>query len=192
VPPRHLRADTARLGLGAGACFRFSTHMAKYLTKYGMAALRQKLAALESKREEALRSAGEAAQNDPNAYHDNFEYEEGMRQQELFSRQMRSLWEVLAGATPAPAPADNERAAIGHYVVVQRGDHDAAEGYVLCGEGEGALFENACSATSPLGRSLLGMAKDEIKTVPLENRSFSVKVLGIRAATAEDFHVDQG
>jgi hypothetical protein len=56
----------------------------KYLTRHGIAALREKIAFLQRKRDEALRRAGEAAQSNTNAYHDNFEYEEGMRQQEMF------------------------------------------------------------------------------------------------------------
>ena len=165
--------------------------MAKYLTRFGMAVIREKIAALESKRAESLRSAGEAAQNDPNAYHDNFEYEESMRQQEMFSRQIRTLWEILQGASTAPQPADNQRVAIGHYVVVQegsgRGGQPAPQGYLLCGDGEGALFEHACSVSSPLGQTLLGMSADETRTVPLGERSFSIKVMEIRTATPADF-----
>jgi len=165
--------------------------MAKYLTRFGIAAIREKIASLEGKRDESLRSAGEAAQNDPNAYHDNFEYEEGMRQQEMFSRQIRTLWEILQGASTAPEPADNERVAIGHYVVVQEGSgsdgQPAAVSYLLCGDGEGALFENACSVSSPLGQTLLGMSPGETRTVPLGDRSFSISVKEIRTATPADF-----
>jgi transcription elongation GreA/GreB family factor len=159
--------------------------MAKYLTKFGMAAIREKIAYLQCKQEQALASAGAAAQNDTNAYHDNFEYEEGMRQQEMFSQRLRTLWQMLEGAMVAPEPLSDERAAIGHYVLVRRLD-EPAEGYVLCGEGEGALFDNACSASSPMGRTLLGMAKGESRTVDLGNRSYTVEMLDIRPAKSED------
>jgi transcription elongation GreA/GreB family factor len=162
--------------------------MAKYLTKFGLAAIRARIAVLERKRRQALEAAGEAAQNDPNAYHDNFEYEEGMRQQELFSQQLRSLWQLLEGAAVAPEPLGNERVAIGHRVVVRRGD-EAGEAYVLCGDGEGALLENSCSASSPLGMVLLGMARGETRTVTLADRSFSVQVLDIRPAAEADFMI---
>ena len=162
--------------------------MAKYLTKFGLAAIRDKIALLERKRQQALEAAGEAAQNDPNSYHDNFEYEEGMRQQELFSQQLRGLWQLLEGATVAPEPPSDERVALGHRVAVRRGD-ETEEAYVLCGEGEGALLENSCSASSPLGKVLLGMAKGEMRTVSLADRSFPVQVLDIRLAAEADFAI---
>jgi transcription elongation GreA/GreB family factor len=159
----------------------------KYLTKFGMATIREKIARLESQRDEALESAGDAAQNDPNSYHDNFEYEEGMRQQEMLSRRMRSLWEILDGASPAPDPIGNDRVAIGHYVTVRHGDQPDEEGYVLCGDGEGSLFENACSLSSPIGRALWGMAKGESKTADIAGRAIAIMVVDIRPARAEDF-----
>ena len=160
--------------------------MAKYITKYGMTAIREKIAQFSLKREEALARAGQAAQNDSNAYHDNFEYEEGMRQQELFSQQLRNLWKLLEGAMIATEPADNRRVAVGHFVVVRSSDANEDEGYFLCGDGEGALFENACSASSPIGQALLGLAKGQSATVAVGNRSFSVEVLDIRVATPDD------
>lgn len=163
--------------------------MVRYLTRFGIAAIRDKITRIEAKRDQALRSAGEAAQNDPNAYHDNFEYEESMRQQEMLSRQMRSLWEVIQGAGVAPEPADNETVAIGHHVTIWGGDEASEEEYILCGDGEGALFENACSASSPLGRTLLGMRRGETRTVSLAARSFEVRVVDIRVADENDFRI---
>jgi transcription elongation GreA/GreB family factor len=160
--------------------------MPKYLTKFGLAALRDRIAFLRERQEQALASAGAAAQNDTNAYHDNFEYEEGMRQQEMFSQRLRTLYELLDGAAVAPDPMSNDRAVIGHYVLVRRGDAPSEEGYVLCGEGEGSLFDNACSASSPMGQALLGMGKGETKTVPLGSGSITVEVLDIRPAVAND------
>lgn len=160
--------------------------MVKQLTTFGLSAIREKIAALSQRHEQALRSAGEAAQNDPNAYHDNFEYEEGMRQQELLSQQLRALWQLLEGASVAPQPQDDARVAVGHYVVVRREDSDEEEGYLLCCDGEGAFFENACSVSSPMGRALLGLAKGQTSTVTVGNRSFSVEVKVIRPATSDD------
>jgi transcription elongation factor GreA len=164
-------------------------NMAKYLTKFGLAAFREKIAFLEQRRQQALQAAGEAAQNDSNAYHDNFEYEEGMRQQELFSQQLRTLWKLLDGAVVAPEPADNDRVAIGHRVLVRCGGEAEAEAFVVCGDGEGAFFENACSTSSPIGRALLGMQKGQSRTVALPDRSFTIEVLEIRAAADGDLQI---
>jgi transcription elongation GreA/GreB family factor len=160
--------------------------LVKYLTTFGLAAIRQKIALLSQRQEEALHSAGEAAQNDPNSYHDNFEYEESMRQQEMLSQQLRGLWQLLDGASVAPEPPDDEHVAVGHYVVVRRQDSDEDEGYLVCCDGEGALFDNACSAASPMGAALLGCAKGQTQTVTVANRSVAVKVVELRRATAGD------
>ena len=160
--------------------------MGKYLTKFGMAVIREKIASLDRKREEALARAGQAAQNDSNAYHDNFEYEEGMRQQELFSQQLRSFCRLIEGAVIAPEPSGIDRVSLGHYVVVRRGDAGQEESYLLCGDGEGALFENACSVASPMGQALLGMARGETKVVSVAGRSVSVEVLDVRVAVDAD------
>lgn len=165
--------------------------MPKYLTRFGIAAIREKIAALESMREEALASAGQAAQNDPNSYHDNFEYEEGMRQQEMCSQQLRGLHQLLDGASVAPEPADCRRAAIGHYVLLRREGDEEDEGYLLCGAGEAGLLENACSETSPLGQALLGMAAGESKRIELGSQKFSIRVLEIRVARDGDVQSTQ-
>lgn len=167
-----------------------SSDVAKYLTQFGIAAIRRKMASLERQRDQALEGAGEAAQNDPNSYHDNFEYEEGMRQQEMASRRLRGLHELLSGASVAPPPADNERVALGHCVRLRRQEGagpPAEETLVLGGDGEGALFDNCCSVSSPLGQSLLGMARGETRSVALAQRSCTIQVLEIRVATSTDF-----
>ena len=100
---------------------------------------------------------------------------------------MRSLWKILDGASPGPDPIGNDRVAIGHYVTVRHGDQPDEEGYVLCGDGEGSLLENACSLSSPIGRVLLGMAKGESTTAEIAGRRLTIAVVDIRPATAEDF-----
>jgi transcription elongation GreA/GreB family factor len=158
--------------------------MAKHLTRHGMEAIRRKIAGLEARRLEALQHAGEAAQNDPNAYHDNFSYEESMRQQELFSRQMRSLWDILQGAEEVPPPQDTARVSLGHLVTVEYEDGSREELFV-CGDGEGSVFDNGCSASSPLGRVLLGMQRGESRPVTVGPRTFGVKVCRIHLGSPD-------
>ena len=165
--------------------------MTHYLTKYGMAAFRKKLAMLEQKLDESLKNAGEAAQNSSNSYHDNFEYEEGMRQQEMLSRQISELWKAIQNVRIADEPADDKQIAMGHFVTVRFDDRSTPEQLILCGEGEGALFENACSPSSPLGQALLGMTSGAKKTFSAGGRDMQIEVLAIRKAEEEDFLMER-
>lgn len=109
-----------------------------------------------------------------------------MRQQEMLSRQMRNLWDVLRGAQVAPEPRDDSRAALGHLVTVQFDGSPQPESFFLCGDGEGGLFADACSVSSPVGSALLGTACGEWKTVRHGALVLSLKILAIRPARLED------
>jgi transcription elongation GreA/GreB family factor len=162
--------------------------MSKLMTRFGIEAIRQKVLALESKRSESLKSAGEAAQDDPNSYHDNFTYEEGMRMADLLARQIHALQEILRGAVEVPLPGGVDRVGIGHVVTLEQ-EGCEPESLLVCGDGEGGVFEDACSAASPLGRALLGMRAGETRTVSLPNRRTAVTVRAIRPGTPADFRV---
>ena len=139
--------------------------MSKRITRFGVEAVWDKIAALESKRSESLRSAGEAAQEDPNSYHDNFSYEEGMRLADLLARQIYALQEVLKGAVEVPLPEVTDEVSIGHVVTIEQQGCEP-EPLLVCGDGEGGVFQDACSASSPLGRVLLGMKIGESRKSP--------------------------
>jgi transcription elongation GreA/GreB family factor len=160
--------------------------MIRYWTRVGLAALRRKLARLEEKLEQSLQNAGEAAQNSSNSYHDNFEYEEGMRQQEMLSSQIREIWATLRSVRPADDPASDDRVALGHCVSLRCGDAPAEE-LIVCGEGEASLFENVCSLSSPLGHALLGMSRGQKRVFISGAREISVTVLDFRIAVVEDY-----
>ena len=67
----------------------------KYMTQYGLEAIRRRIASLEQQYHESLGRAG-SGENDSNSYHDNFEYEEGMRRADLLARQVSLLRETLS------------------------------------------------------------------------------------------------
>jgi transcription elongation GreA/GreB family factor len=162
--------------------------MPKRVTRYGITAVKEKIAALESMRSEALKSAGEAAQEDPNSYHDNFSYEEGMRMADLLARQIDALQDVLKGAVEVPLPTVVKQVSIGHVVTIEQAGCEP-ESFLVCGDGEGGVFQDACSASSPLGQALLGMNVGESREVSLPGRSWTVTVQAIRHASSADFRL---
>ncbi len=108
----------------------------KYMTRYGIESLRRRIASLEQQYHESLGQAGAAAQNDSNSYHDNFEYEEGMRRADLLARQVSLLCETIKSAVVAECPVQAERVTIGHIVTIEIAGSGACQ-LLICGDGEG-------------------------------------------------------
>ncbi len=135
--------------------------------------------------------APRSGENDSNSYHDNFEYEEGMRRADLLARQVSLLRETLRATVVAEPPAQIGQVAIGHVVTV---DIDGSEScdLLICGEGEGGLIEDGCSVASPLGIALLGMAVGESSVANLPRGPATVHVVSIRAAGPADFRIANG
>ena len=158
----------------------------KFMTQYGIAAIRSRIASLEQQYHESLGHAGAAAQNDSNSYHDNFEYEEGMRRADLLARHVSMLRETIKSAVVAEYPTQTERVAIGHVVTLDIEGSGTCQ-LLICGEGEGGLIEDGCSVASPLGQVLVGMRVGETRVANLPRGATNVCPLAIRAAEPADF-----
>ncbi|MGA2619326.1 MAG: GreA/GreB family elongation factor [Thermoguttaceae bacterium] len=159
------------------------------MTTRGIEGLRKKIRQFDAECARALAQAGESAQNDPNQYHDNFEYEEGMRQHGMLGKRIADLLAILAQAVPAPTPVNTEAVCLGHVVKVRFLDDGETSEWLVCGDGEASLFENACSVTSELGQTLLGMRVGQRRSYRVPDRSITVEVLGIRIAEDQDFEL---
>jgi transcription elongation factor GreA len=160
----------------------------KYMTRYGLEAIRRRIASLEQQYHESLGRAGAAAQNDSNSYHDNFEYEEGMRRADLLARQVSMLRETVKSAVVAEYPAQAEWVAIGHVVAVDIEESGICR-LLICGEGEGGIIDDGCSVASPLGQVLLGMRAGETQIANLPRGARKIRVVSIRAAETEDYRL---
>ena len=165
--------------------------LTKYMTQYGINAIRRRIASLEQQYQESLGHAGAAAQNDSNSYHDNFEYEEGMRRADLLARHVSMLRETIKSAVVAESPSQAEWVAIGHVVTIDIDGSGTCE-LLICGEGEGALIEDGCSVASPLGLALAGMRVGETRVANLPRGARKVRLISIRAAKPEDFRPSDG
>lgn len=159
------------------------------MTTKGIEGLRAKIRQLDLDRDRALAQAGEAAQDDPNQYHDNFEYEEGMRQHSMLTQRVAELLKILRDATPAPTPTKTDAVYLGHVAKVQFTDDGEVTDFLICGDGEATLFEDACSATSELGQTLLGMRVGEKRAYHVKNHAIEIEVLAIRIAEEGDFRL---
>jgi transcription elongation factor GreA len=165
--------------------------ISKYMTRYGIEAIRKRIARLEEQYHESLGHAGAAAQDDPNSYHDNFEYEEGMRRADLLARQASMLRATLQSALVADPPAQTEQVGIGHVATIEIDGSGTCQ-LLICGEGEGALIEDGCSIASPLGQTLLGMRVGETRLANLPRDARNVRLISIRIAETGDFRPSDG
>jgi transcription elongation GreA/GreB family factor len=162
--------------------------LSKYMTRYGIEEIRRRIASLEQQYHESLGHAGAAAQNDSNSYHDNFEYEEGMRRADLLARHVSMLREVIKSAVVAEYPSQTERVAIGHVVTIDIEGSGTCQ-LLICGEGEGGLIEDGCSVASPLGQVVVGMSLGETRVANLPPGARIVRLVSIRAAETGDFRM---
>lgn len=159
------------------------------MTTQGIARLQKKILQLDQDRDQALAQAGESAQNDPNQYHDNFEYEEGMRQHGILTQRVAELLAILRDATPAPTPTKSDVICLGHVAKVRFVDDGEVSDFLICGNGEASLFENACSVTSELGQTLLGMRIGEKRKYQVQGCSIEIEILGVSVAEEADFQL---
>lgn len=158
------------------------------MTRFGIDAIRRRIAGLEQQYHDSLGHAGTAAQEDPNSYHDNFEYEEGMRRADLLARQISILRETLRAVVVAESPLQTERVAIGHVVTVDIEGSGTCH-LLICGEGEGGLIEDGCSVASPLGDALIGMLVGQTRVASLPRGATEIRVVSIRVAGPGDFRI---
>ncbi len=162
--------------------------LSKYMTRYGIEEIQRRIAGLEQQYHESLGLAGAAAQNDSNSYHDNFEYEEGMRRADLLARHVSMLRETIKSAVVAEHPAQIEQVAIGHVVALEIEGSGTCQ-LLICGDGEGGLIEDGCSVASPLGQAVVGMRVGEKRVAKLPGGARNVRLVSIRAAESGDFRL---
>ena len=151
----------------------------------GLQRLAGKIARLEAERAAVLGQAGEAAVGDTNAWHDNFAYEEGMREQSLLARRIMDFREIQAAAVEAPAPRSDEVAQLGHVATIRFDDGEPVE-YLICGDGEAAFFRQACSTASPLGSLLVGRGVGEVFYGTLGGRFRRITLVALRIPEPAD------
>lgn len=146
--------------------------MNKYFTSSDFAALQRKISEVMKKLDETSKAIGEACNQSSETTHDNFPYEEAVRQQALWSRRLDELSELSQGALVVRAVASNTEVRIGKHVELE----DLMTGEVKThriGSFNVASYssdESAISYNSPLGNRLLGARVDDIRVLEVEGR----------------------
>ncbi len=124
--------------------------------------LEKRIAEASENVQSALRLIGEGAESDSNTWHDNAAYDEGQRQNSMWSSRVQELVNVRSNAKIVEIPRDNSVVKVGKTVTIR--DESTGESqtfqigsYLILSE------RNAVSYHAPLGRLLMGAHVGEVR-----------------------------
>lgn len=150
--------------------------------------LRQKRQELYQRYTEAAKASGEACTQSSETFHDNFPYEQAMRDMQMYNDQVQEINEMLheAQIVPGPDPTRDE-VQVGSIVHILDLDTDEysfvkVAGYVnLAEDTPGTSWECPIRVSyhSPCGKALMGLRRDDcgkisIPKQPDKNKLFIV------------------
>ncbi|MAG59298.1 hypothetical protein CMO96_00710 [Candidatus Woesebacteria bacterium] len=142
----------------------------------------QRLKGELGKAEQSLRKAnlevGEAA-GPTHDWHDNFGYDQAMRDSHMSSLRVKDLREKISSAEFIKPREDIRDIEIGNTVHILFEHEDEVEEFTLLGPEDTATNKNWISFTSPLGSRLIGGKLGELLEYNVNGREFRVTIAGI-------------
>lgn len=140
--------------------------------------LEERIAEASERVKEALKLIGEGAESDSNTWHDNVAYDEGQRQNDMWSGRVQELVSVRRNAKIVEIPQDNNVVRVGKTITIR--DETTGEtqtfqigSYLVLSE------RNAVSYHAPLGRLLLGARAGDVREGHVGPTKRKFKVLAI-------------
>lgn len=139
----------------------FIRHMKYYFLQEDLDALDKRILELKNKIKEVQQDKHLSTTQSSETWHDNYGFEEGVRQINFLVNNIGKLLEIKAGAYIVH-PKKNEKANIGSIITFQDETGKKKKikigSFLILNEGGGAV-----SYQSPLGKILMGAKKDEIR-----------------------------
>jgi len=147
-----------------------------YFLQQDLDELDRRIAELEHLIREIGREMGESCSEGAETYHDNFAFEDGERQQRMWTRRLRELVRVRERARLVRPTAANGRVALGRTVTVMDVDTGDERRFRV---GSYMSFRNGTEVVSylaPLARLLIGAEEGDVRegTIGKTRRSFEV------------------
>lgn len=140
--------------------------------------LEKRIAEASQNVQSALKLIGEGAESDSNTWHDNAAYDEGQRQNSMWSSRVEELVNVRRNAKIVEIPRDNSMVRVGKTVTIR----DEATGETQTFQIGSYLVlsdRNAISYYAPLGKLLLGTRKGDVREGMVGPTKRKFKVLAI-------------
>lgn len=141
--------------------------------------LDEKIKELDEKIIEIGKEIGESCKESSDTWHDNFDFEDGKRQQRMLSDRLRELVNIRNSAQIVKPSPLIDKVSLGKQVVVEDIETGNTEvliigSYMVLNRKKGTVSYNA-----PLGRLLIGASVGEIKRGVIVDREKSIKILKI-------------
>ena len=153
--------------------------MPNYFTRGDYEKLQKKICETEDKLDEVSKQIGEACQQSSETYHDNFPFEEAVRQQGFWSQRLRELINLQRDVEivhPDPNPTE---VIVGSSVTVEDMTTGKLETHTIGSHGVASYSDepNMASYDSPLGDCLMGAVRGNFRTLtlPTKIRKFLIK-----------------
>lgn len=116
--------------------------MSKFLTKSGKGLLNRKIQEVEKKLLHVMSQKGDAYENGGNGWHDNFAYEQLIREEAMLAGQLASLKDILRNAVIVPNIATTaDHVGVGCVIELEDEDGNLIE-YEVAGFGETDLLKS--------------------------------------------------
>lgn len=133
-----------------------------YLTPMGRVRLEQRAAAAREAYMKVCADNPDALESgDTSGWHDNFAFEENLRQMHQLARRVRELEEILQFAEVVPPHPSPDRAYIGTRVCWRYADEEQERVALIAGYDDGDADRGRLSYNSPLGRCIVGAEPGE-------------------------------
>ncbi len=152
--------------------------MKYYFLREDFEKLNQQIREISDRIREIGREMGNSCQEGAETYHDNFAFEEGERQQKMWSRRLAELLEINKNAVLVEAVETGNRVGIGSRVTAL--DCETGEQKTWC-LGSYQVFGNngRISYDSPLGRILLGAEKGDVVVGAIAGKTRRFEIVDI-------------
>ena len=115
-----------------------------------------------------------------NGWHDNFAFEQAVREEHMISKQIRNTLELLRSATIVEPPVDPDRVVLGCVAEIQI-DGANPKRVTIGGHMESDPDRSIVSYNSPLGKALMGAEPGDARSYTVANRTMNVTVLTVSA-----------
>jgi transcription elongation factor GreA len=137
--------------------------MKYYFLREDYEKLNEQILEISNRIREIGQEMGNSCQEGAETFHDNFAFEEGERQQQMWSRRMAELLEISLNAVIVDAAVNPGKVGIGSRVTAI--DFETGERKTLCIGSYQVFSQNGrISYDSPLGRILLGAEEGDVVT----------------------------
>ncbi len=157
--------------------------MPNYFTPKDFAKLQEKIRKTEAKLDEAKLQIGEACNQGSDTFHDNFPYEEALRQVAFWSRRLQEFIDLQCDAQIVYPSEETIRVAISTIVTIEDVATHEEETYRIASFGIAIYSDEkgVVSYNSPLGQCLLGAWKGDIRTLRLGEKIRQLRVKKIQS-----------